>query len=617
MWSKLPSEVLEMIFADLLQALIADLVGGIKDSAYRNKRLVQLMQLQLTCKQWSPVAQRYLYHEIEISQSKHKKRMKLLTQTLLLNTSVREWIRVIDFGYFFLRPIMEGDPTLQELAALAHLCPNITTVTGHHLPPDFFDVVSELRCRGDLQYLGYIDPPECNIERKNDDEMASVLSYNKAIVAFKDTLKNISIIDGAGGNDSTIQPDLLQQFSLIQHLHLGDFSRFHLSRMGKYISNCCPMTTAITIALGNKTVEMSTNNVQPIVTPATQVQHLAIEVYDAFLIPGEMAFIMRMLPSLQSFTFDMVEFQEPDTIVPIKYNIEVVAQFLDYLSLMPKFKYDQMWLGVSQGLGLLPRLANAIDAQDLCIGGVDTDTNALSIQMDRKVQSVKDISNASATVNTKRTSITIQIWSNEAEPSCLKALDAFKNKSISTLSLGIDDYNDLSAFPTITEEFMDYIMDEFPNLQELTFRDAKFPSEAPLDIKNRRKRRLRCLRLYSCKITKDYFTQLFSTLEHVDQFTFSTSMWLERHENEIEDDIRICVPYTSINTLKISFFDLPSYTIRVWSGRTYSEFEVVKKRKVTTNINGTVLTELIDDDRFSSVNVIIHCKNDTGTFTLP
>ncbi|KAL9553244.1 hypothetical protein MBANPS3_003380 [Mucor bainieri] len=589
MWSRLPCELLELIFTDLMDG---------------NRDVVQLIQLQLTCKQWSPVAQRYLYQEIKISHHEQKNRMSQLTETVLGNTSVREWIRIIDFGSYFQHTMMEDDPTLQELAALAHLCPNITTVTGRHLPPDFFDVVSELRFRGGLQYLQCIDPPEHNLEKEDDNEMASVVSYNKAIIAFKDTLKNISVIDGVGGYRTTIKPNFLQKFSRVQHLHLDEFSRFHLSRMGTYISNCCPKTTTITISLGNLSVKINEEDAKSIVTPVTQVQRLVIEVSGVFLVPSEMAFIMRMFPSLQSFSFDIKNLDEPNSVVLFRHSMEVVAQFFDYLSLIPKVEYKQIWFDVSEGLDLVSHVANTIDVQDLYIIGVGIDElDAVLIGLNREVQFAKDVSNASndsATDNTKRSTLIIQIWSTDwdTESHCHHALNTFKNKSIRTLALGSNRCMDLSMFPFFTEDFMDDIIDGFPSLQELTLNNAHFPVEELSYFKKNR---------------EDYFTQLFTALEHVDQFTFSTTISHEVTENGNIDNIRICVPYTSINTLKISISDLSSYTIKVWSGCTYSKYDVVEEDSLISS------SKRVN----RPFDILIYCQSlqvirtISNTFTLP
>lgn len=121
MYPTLPLEILDQIFAD------------------RNIANKVLCQLQLTCKQWSSVAQKRLYKTISFhkrrkynDRSAINERLALLSQTfLLLNNKSRNHIRELFFGSFFDKLDVGGIPkelTL-SIAIIAHFCPNIKSIS--------------------------------------------------------------------------------------------------------------------------------------------------------------------------------------------------------------------------------------------------------------------------------------------------------------------------------------------------------------------------------------------------------------------------------------------------------------------------------------------------------
>ncbi|KAL9555528.1 hypothetical protein MBANPS3_002313 [Mucor bainieri] len=582
MYSNLPREILEQVFT------------------HPNISRQDLLQLQLTCKQWSAVAQQTLYKEISLDkrtydEDKANYRSRItamlgqLTRTLLLSDSqIRNSVKTIYVDAFF-----KLEDPMVKFATLAHLCPNVTSLLGEHIPAEFYTALPKLYLNETLQRLEYISPPT---GRYNSD-ITMISSYHKAIAIFRETLKEITVIDGVCRTVATadsIEPDYLQHFPRMEHLHLEEFSRFCLPQARDYISNHCLAMKSISIRMrnpGESTPLLAENDDQPIMIPQTQVQTLSLDLISIHLTPNEMAFIMHTFPSLREFNLQFDPTSGNEGIASIQQDTEAVGLFFSYLSLIPRVDYQQTWFDSSNGLDLLSRLTKSIEIHDLSINGLDTlenatDIAAVSIHLHRRIQRKEAYSACRDTINkTNCYFLCNQLYENDTAASFRKLLGFFNNYTqLKSLSLG-----DLSVGQKITEVSMDYIIDRFISLEELVYISIEFPQEA-YNLNTVTAKHLRYLCLMFCEISEDCFTKLSYQLQHVDQFEFITA----NNGTSAQDILRIYLPYTAINTLELTIYGWASYSIKAWSDSRCTKLSVAGEDTTSSS---------------STCQVIIHCKS--------
>lgn len=356
MFPDLPLEVLEHIFTDKCISQ--------KD----------LLQLQLTCKKWSPIARRNLYKRIQLLHSynlyeykgkyhpRAKKRLALLVQSLLLlNSQARRYVKHINFDDFFRNRLSQApfydEDSLVNIAVLAHFCPNIIKLEGCNFPAKFYEILLRSHRNGHLQHLEHFTSPKFNNSRE-------FMAYHAALLEFKDTLKQITIKDAVSTTLTTeclISPISLQLFSCAERVSFEETTRVHLHRFKDYIANCNSNVKHIVFRLEGPSMPLQAEyNVQSVVDPQENVQELYIFTETSFA-SDELAFIMHTFPSVKKLTL------ETDTDVHRQHDIDAVIQFFDYASLIPDVSCNYLWFEVSQGLGLLPHLANSLEIKEVYI----------------------------------------------------------------------------------------------------------------------------------------------------------------------------------------------------------------------------------------------------------
>ncbi|KAL9546477.1 hypothetical protein MBANPS3_006650 [Mucor bainieri] len=568
-------------------------------------------------REWSPVAQRRLYKDIQVQdhtlysgnalfdRNEIEKRTRQLVQgLLLLDVQLRNQVKTIDAGAMM--PYYGGMTGLTDdqplaLVMLMQLCPNLTAFKGSYIPAVFYDAIANLQHGGSLQKLQSIEAP---VFGSQVDMKPLISSYHNAVAAFKNTLKEITLLDSVGKTVTTtndlIRPDDLQQFSRVEQLNLTEFRRVHLYRLKDYITNCSPNTTkSISIDFVDcLESDVIVYNDFDIINPMIQIQQLSIQLTTQPITPNEMIFLMQMFPALKRL---FLASGQNGSFTPIirDVDLKVVARFFDYLFSIPQVECQDLWFGVSEGLGLLPQLANSIFIQHLSVAVMENNSpDGLSIKLNRETQQEAATS-----------SLTIEALPDDRQAFFCLALEAFKNKSITCLTIGLDDshYNEVEK---VNQELMDYIIDNFTSLQEVSYRYIAFPSAIPLLKPSQQAKSLRCLHLYYCQITSDYFTKLSSQLEHVDVFKFTTSL---RHENDYNEfcigaKIRIYLPYTTIDTIELAILFVETHTIKILTK--YSCFAL--KAVFSSNPNDHPTLEAYDGLEAmpdATPEVIIHCMS--------
>ncbi|KAL9554003.1 hypothetical protein MBANPS3_003015 [Mucor bainieri] len=615
MYSKLPREVLEQIFT------------------HRDIAKKDLLQLQLTCKQWSPIAKRHLYRDIDLTDKNLyqlensslaiEKRLALLTRTLLLlNRKNGEFIETVDFDSLLL-DTPSNDP-LFNVAVLAQLCPHITNLTGKSLSSEFFETLVGLHRQGNLQYLKAISDTDFSDE---GDKNNLFTKYHTATLEFKNTLTSITVVDGICKTTSTeclITPASLQLFSCAEHLHLKELSRAHLYQIRNYISACGPSLTALTITMPGATISTPPameDDLLVVVYPNWHLQDLALNL-EVPLTSEEMILVMRWFPSLKSLTLCLSLLSEDDLIY--QYDMDVVVQFLEYLSLIPGVDYT-MCVNVNQGLAYLPHLVNSIEIKSLSLISSDVMYDS-ELDFDLVKKPTEALSNDNTLVNSKAFDFTTIIVSNQAQAVFVSVLEEFKGRVIENVTIGVhpknnddgadnidadnngtgvnatddednedneddedDEDEDDEGFQhtTLTHQSIGCLMDI--DMQHLTFSGVKFPSHAPR-LRTRRK----------CNISESYFTWLSCQLERINclEILYAASVF-----SNVDRTIRIILPYTTLDTISFTVHGVLSYTIKVWVNYNCATLKATRAE----DIGAITLEEIEVEDLSGDPEIIVYC----------
>ncbi|KAL9541551.1 hypothetical protein MBANPS3_009055 [Mucor bainieri] len=522
MYSGIPNEILKQIFSD---------------PVIRKK---DLLQLQLTCKQWSPVAQKYLYENIQLSEindcddhSAIKRRFASLIQSLLFaNSQLGKCIKSFNFGSLFYNTTCDSpfEGFSFSIAMLAHLCPNLTSISGSFDLMEYLKTVSHLHRKGYFQRLEFVKAPI-------DINRTVIATYHATILEFKETIKDITITDGISNTllsaECLIPPTSLQLFTSVERVELREFARVHLYRIKNYVSNCGPQVRSLDVQMLETTTASLQDeyNEQSGVQPRESIQELSI--YPE-ITTNEMAFIMRMFPSLKKIylaglnVLDKINFNQAD--------MQVVTQVLNYLSLITDVHCQFMLEESSTGLDLLPHVAKAIDIKELSIESFPLDAPIMTvIELQRPAQAFKATPNGF--------SVYIRICFTQAPALFARALGNLKGSSIESIDIGCSDDNMLPQ--KIEQRSIDYIVDNYKALQDLTFTCVEFPPHAFQSAKQRVEH-LRNLCLNECTITEDYLTALAWKFQQIDHFELYDSIMSDSNK------MKIHLPYTTLKTISLN-----------------------------------------------------------------
>ncbi|KAL9548702.1 hypothetical protein MBANPS3_005555 [Mucor bainieri] len=452
-YSDLPHEILEQIF----------LIPSIE------KR--DLLQLQLTCKQWSPVAQKYLYQEIKIAEDRGplygRRSLAFLIRSLRANRQLGKCIKSFDFGSLF-PDGMYGIPIRDlsfSITTLAYLCPNLVILKNKSSDSTkYLETLANLHRQGFLQRLEFISIP-------NMTSNSNVATYNATILEFKDTIRSVTFVDG--GYD--IRPTYLQLFTSAEHLCLLYFSRVHLYQIKDCVSNCGPRVKSVSVTTHKLyMISLQDEYNDPFaVQPHRTVEELTICQHG--ITTNELAFIMRMFPllkrvSLDSLILDKISFNQSD--------MQVITQFFGYLSQMTKVRCGFRWHDISNGLELLPHLAKSLGIKELSITGLNKrgTHSKISILLRNPPNVLRcTLNESTARSKTKGLSATIEICSTEAQAFFGEALESLKSDSIESITI-----THLGYTLEVEQHLVDYIVNHYKGLQDLTFDHVKFRWNARL-----------------------------------------------------------------------------------------------------------------------------------------
>lgn len=539
-----------------------------------------LLQLQLTCKHWSLIAEKALYTSIHLGDpylgdvdqdtpDMILKTAKLLIRTLVLpNNQSRFWIQTIYFGQMFnfrQSDYISQDPHI-SIALFAHLCPNIHKVSAKPVTIDFYQFLTQLHCDGYLQYLKYISQPELTVPF---DHVLWV-SYNNMLREFKHCIKDILILDP--GNNSLpssialaknhfVTPDALQNFTNLESLHLVEFARRKLHQLEKYIQKCVSHLRCIEIEMKDERgVQDEGYVIVSVAQPQQQVTQLDIR-FNEPITQNDMLCMIHEYPSLQNLCFSV---NGPLDDLSDSVDVVIVYPFLEYLFNIPHVDFDEIHLNIDSITQLIHFVARSIQVKTVRFSALDPKgRDQALISLRHRLRDSKPINNKSEQIKTHSCQFEVTLISHEPQILFSHVLNEFKIGDVAKLIIGPQYIQDGSLPLQINQDMINIIFDNYQMLEMLVFTLVEFPKNASAISPPEQKKHLKTLDLQECVINSNYLVEMSRQLEYVNKFSYIDSNVDNYYINRENAKISVHMPYTAFNNITFKFPAIDSYLVKI------------------------------------------------------
>ncbi|CAO0803160.1 unnamed protein product [Mucor circinelloides] len=567
---KLPKELLEKVF-----------ISG----AVTKKDLLQLL---LTCKSWSAIAEKVLYKAIDLGDEElysvdpsvplaAANRAKLLIRTLTLpNNYSRFWIQTINLGWmlsFYDFDYSSQDPHI-SIALLAHLCPNICNITTESMTPDFYKFLTQSHRDGYLQHLQYICCPGYDLLLYNKHLWDS---YNAMLQEFKNCIRNVLVIDPSdNGFPTTIShpmerlittPDDLRMFPNIESLRVLEYSRMKLHQLDKYIQQSLSQLKLIEIQMNDKFgIQDQGSVVISVVQPQHRINQLDI-MFNEPISQDDIVCMMQNYSSLEDLCFAV---NGPMYDSPNLIDKTTIYQFLEYLFKIPVVDFGEIHLDIDGISELVQFIARSIQVKTVRLSALDPfNGDQALISLQHKLMCRKAASDRNEQIKTTACKFEVVLILDETSMLFSRILSAFKSEGVEKLILGPQYIQDNSLPLQITQDLIDIILDNYQLLNSLIFTLVEFPeNDSSAPTAPGEKKHLDLLSFQECVITPTYLSELSRRFEYVNELRYLDSEVNQYYLNSENAKISIHMPYTTFNIIDFKFPAIRPYLIKITTATT-------------------------------------------------
>lgn len=244
-------------------------------------------QCQLTCKEWTEMARKHMFKNIDITTEKH-----LFTLSEILcstKPSVGELIKVVN--------VKEVSRMTQNYLGLfrimLYMCPNISQI---NLPTKsnmiLLREIQTVSNKGACQHLEILPEVGYNLREKD------LIVYQDLTFKLCHSLKNIKLALYHNSNYSEERMlTRLKDFTNTRHLRLSMRRVENLHTIGEYLDNCPKCDTLV---LNNVAAMLIEFNNRPVRTDVAVCQYIKSCTLSGFPLPSILfQFIMKALPNLE------------------------------------------------------------------------------------------------------------------------------------------------------------------------------------------------------------------------------------------------------------------------------------------------------------------------------
>ncbi|KAL9549115.1 hypothetical protein MBANPS3_005360 [Mucor bainieri] len=496
--TKLPQEILHQIF---------ELLCSDKDA---------LIQLQLTCREWSHAARELLYTDLGDEIDWDAETTSLLVRTLESSDSAIA---------HSIKSICAYEPSSKDdMLAIARLCPNLTTINSLT-----YAEMLTLYKQGYLQQLQEVDYPT-----DAQENSASLTSYNQLVLAAKKTIRKLYI--SRESQDALAKH--LDGFTNLKKLLIDYKEGISFVELSNLFRNKTNIPRDLRVNKVNATMPASSADNGPLsqVISMPQVRILDFSLSSFSL--GDLKLVKTMFPALEKLTMSEFYYNAPplnDTLVTSEERTrQTILEFFNYLLCVEEFDSEKF----------------AVPTEVLLAFMSDQKNNHRITNINIRVKEFQDNKHNAiglyTTSYSKDKSCILNIELNEQqlnEAFCQRlftVMEEFVNLStIQLFSVGNSSGSDSKPLGS----FVGHILTRFSNLKELGLLGIALPSLPPMDVLDK-KLALDFLMLAECEAPSDYLLQLSQPKLDIQSLT---------ERDEASDDLRISteinMPYTTIQNI--------------------------------------------------------------------
>ncbi|CEP14037.1 hypothetical protein [Parasitella parasitica] len=547
----LPCEIIELVVAD----------------KHITKR--DLLHLQLTCKKWNLIARKYLYKSIDLSDknlyptSYHDPRAAVeraarLEQTLSIEKNpYGPLVKALNFG-----------SAISDITRIAYTCPNISSITVEPVTAGFYKALTNLHQEGYLQHLSSVTLP---IVKKN--VVPELLeNYNDAMIEFRRIIKSIVVVSLSipARKHHFLTPDGLQEFTNLESWSFVEIAGLFIYELDRFIPRNSPRLNDVVIEIMNWPFEIQdpTSSVRYAADPSDFTQHHQVKNLELIMPSAvtleEMVYIKHSFPMLEAFRRSNTA---PNNIPRISIgttDMQTVYQFFDYLFKIPKVDIQEVILALTNAIGILYHIARSIQVKTLVLAvSHSTHQESAVIVLDYDLKSLKRDTAATSNsiqIDEDRCMLDLSLVSSNVESTFRRTLEIFKD-AVVTVVIGPDKDTDemVPLNQGVSQESIDYVIENYPLLQILCFKFIDFPTEVYYSYANQRKLELHTLFIGYCRVNTKYYNLLTCQIDQVERFYYKESAVSNSNAN-----IMINMPFTRFNTIHLKYLHLDSYIIKIW-----------------------------------------------------
>lgn len=571
-WENSPKEILHQIFQ------------------YLSDHERMLHQLQLTCKNWSQVAQELLYQKICYFEDAQK--ASLLLRTLASpNKSIAHVVKEI---------IVEEDHLQihSNLFTFMRLCPNLKIVKQTiNSSANYFPHMLKLHQEGYLQNLEEVDAPS----RLNYYQ--EIRDYNKLMLASIKSITCLKCFEEPSTRGIFPLADCLAEFTHLRKLEItvkDDVSLFEISKFiqGNHLSFLKSIYLSTEYYIVDRHLAASnfpSNNVHAL----PQVEKVSLELQ--IFLTEYIQLITLLFPNLKNLSLRIEnatdEVLNRTRAAEDKNSKIAFHDFFQYLSQTESFNLDRFAMSPQLTLDSFTSLTKFFHVRSISIEATYTGITEYGVSIYKPKQSNHDGKNK------PYCHFNYQMDLNElSEATYQRLFEAIASETkLSALKIdggGIPDEQKMNNFST----YFDSIITNCQCLIDVELRYLILNSLPNTVISTRAK--LNSLFLCFCEIGPNTLLHISQRISYISNFTI-----FQEEGTSIMDIRKIDMPYTNFKTLKIAHDEIESYIVKISSISGITFLSVALKSGVKCLPNVPNLHLKFEEWSTMMPTVSIHCMS--------
>ncbi|KAL9537731.1 hypothetical protein MBANPS3_011519 [Mucor bainieri] len=330
----LPQEILQLIFQYLEERFPYYTLYGEEEDPVKGS----LVQVQLTCRQWSHIARRVFYENVDLTSSSQK--IALFLRVIQSSSDIAQAVKGLSFG-------CEETIDIISFSNIVKLCPNLR---WDESDIDLYTPSLALHQQGYLQKLEKVSLPSMLYCSNTDFQ-----PYNQLMLAAKKTVTSLYISQ----ESRFALAEQLDKFINIKKLRVESEQTITLQQVSNMLNDCCPHLKSIEVESAAPTV--NEQHPSPLYLLYNLKQKPQIKSLELELRPLSLQDVQRiqyMFPQVCDLFINRKKTSKEGLaistmIIPEESLDGIFDQFFNYLSSIKHFSVDNLALSSQELLASL------------------------------------------------------------------------------------------------------------------------------------------------------------------------------------------------------------------------------------------------------------------------